>query len=97
MTDHVQQLYVQRTPGTATWEYRCPCGALSFGFDDELGALKAHDRHARGCVWCLWKALEDIAVEERPNHEHYEDPADCAHCRSYLLLGVETREEQAHG
>lgn len=41
-------------------------------------------------------ALMDIAAQERPNHEHYDDPADCAHCRSYLLLGIETLEEQNH-
>ena len=41
----------------------------------------------------LRTALMDIAILERPTHEHYEDPSDCPHCRSYLLLGLETREE----
>jgi hypothetical protein len=45
----------------------------------------------------LRDAAMAVAVDERPTHDHYENPDDCPMCRLFLALGIETRAEQQAG
>lgn len=45
----------------------------------------------------LRSAAMQVVVEYRPTHEHYENPSGCSLCNLFLVLGVETYEEQQEG
>jgi len=64
------------------------------GWWHELGVLDGKLGFANGEKNKIRAAAMAVVEQERPDHEHYGDP--CALCDLFVVLGVETREEQVH-
>lgn len=73
------------------------CGDLGtevHDLHDEVAALRAENMMLRKQGDALHEKAMAVVAQERPSHEHYDDPMECALCRLFAFLDIADEREQ---